>query len=150
MSADKSKRGRPDVADKGWKAFERRIASRVGGRRQAVTGEFADADVIGARFVYQNKLGYDAPIYLIRWMAGIVRTALKHKKIGVVVWKLKDMRDDNAMVLLRFKDWEALVEAMDAADADAPCGHPARFSDDTGCLKCALNRAEVLACGGGS
>ena len=34
------------MADKSWKAFERRLARRVGGRRIPVTGERAGADVI--------------------------------------------------------------------------------------------------------
>ena len=33
------------MADKAWKAFERRIAERVGGKRIPVTGERDGADV---------------------------------------------------------------------------------------------------------
>ena len=42
--------------DKAWKAFERRLARRVGGRRIPVTGERDGADVVvGGPFVYQAK-----------------------------------------------------------------------------------------------
>ena len=42
--------------DKSWKAFERRLAKRVGGKRIPVTGERDGADVDAGPFVYQCKL----------------------------------------------------------------------------------------------
>ena len=52
------------MADKSWKAFERRLAKRVGGRRIPVTGERDGADVVAGPFVYQAKLRKGVPEYL--------------------------------------------------------------------------------------
>ena len=60
------------MADKSWKAFERRLAHRVGGRRIPVTGERDGADVIAGPFVYQAKLRRGLPSYLRDWLRGIV------------------------------------------------------------------------------
>ena len=108
------------MSDKSWKAFERRIAKRMGGRRIPVTGERDGADIVAGPFVYQAKLRKGVPDYLKWWLRGIVSAALRRPcympdassscpgHIGVVVWKAPGDRDDNAMVVLRFKDWEAL------------------------------------------
>lgn len=52
--------------DKSWKAFERRIAKRMGGKRIPVTGERDGADVVAGPFVYQAKLRRGLPSYLRR------------------------------------------------------------------------------------
>ena len=54
------------MADKSWKAFERRVAKRVGGKRIPVTGERDGADVVAGPFVYQAKLRRGLPSYLAR------------------------------------------------------------------------------------
>ena len=95
--------------DKSWKAFERRLAKRMGGRRIPVTGERDGADVIGGGpFVYQCKLRRGVPSYLISWLSGIVGAGERHDSIGVLVWKPPRARDDDALVVLRLADWEAL------------------------------------------
>ena len=52
------------------------------------------------------------PSYLRDWLRGIVgRPSERHSWIsaqGVVVWKAPNARDDDAVVVLRLKDWEAL------------------------------------------
>ena len=95
--------------DKSWKAFERRLAKRMGGRRIPVTGERDGADVIGGGpFCYQAKLRRGVPSYLLDWIRGIVGAGERKGSIGVVVWKAPRARDDDALVILRLKDWQAL------------------------------------------
>ena len=71
------------MADKSWKAFERRVAKRVGGRRIPVTGiERGSADVIAGPFVYQAKLRRGMPGYLRDWLRGIVAAAEGAGSVG--------------------------------------------------------------------
>ena len=94
--------------DRAWKAFERRIAKRVGGKRIPITGERDGADVVGGGpFVYQAKLRKGVPSYLKSWLRGIVEAGERSGSTGVVVWKQPGARDDDALVLLRLKDWQA-------------------------------------------
>ena len=79
------------MPDKSWKAFERRVAKKVGGKRLACTGA---------------KDG--VPSYLRDWLRGIVGAGERAGSVGVVVWKPPRARDDDALVVLRLKDWEAL------------------------------------------
>ena len=93
--------------DKSWKAFERRVAKRVGGKRIPVTGERDGADVVGGGpFVYQAKLRRGVPSYLRDWLRGIVAAGARCGATGVVVWKQPGALDDDALVLLRLKDWQ--------------------------------------------
>ena len=96
-----------EMADRSWKAFERRIAKRVGGRRIPVTGlGRADADVVAGPFVYQAKLRRGVPSYLRDWLRGIVAAGERTGATGVVVWKQPHTRDDEAVVILRLRDWQ--------------------------------------------
>ena len=96
------------MADRSWKAFERRLARRVGGRRIPVTGERDGADVIAGPFVYQAKLRKGVPSYLKSWLRGIVAAGERSGTTGVVVWKAPRALDDEAVVVLRLKDWQDL------------------------------------------
>ena len=96
------------MADKSWKAFERRVAKRMGGRRIPVTGERDGVDVDAGPFVYQAKLRRGLPSYLREWLRGIVAAGERLNAVGVVVWKAPHARDDDAVVVLRLKDWQAL------------------------------------------
>lgn len=98
------------VADRSWKAFERRIARKVGGRRIPVTGERDGVDVDAGPFVYQLKLRQRMPGYLREWLRGISGQADDQSietgsATGVVVWKEPGKRDDDAVVVVRLKDW---------------------------------------------
>ena len=93
------------MTDKAWKAYERRLAKRHGGRRIPVTGERAGADVVAGPFVIQAKLGRRMPVYLRDWLDGIRAAGRKQDKVGVVIWKPKAARDDGAVVLLALRDW---------------------------------------------
>ena len=92
--------------DKSWKAFERRVAARVGGKRVPVTGERDGADVVAPAFVYQCKLRRGLPSYLKDWLRGITMAGERAGATGVVVWKAPHARDDDAVVVLRLKDWQ--------------------------------------------
>ena len=97
------------MADKSWKAFERRLAHRVGGRRVPVTGiERAGADVDAGPFVYQAKLRRGLPSYLREWLRGITAAGERKNATGVVVWKAPREKDDDAIVILRLADWQKL------------------------------------------
>ena len=97
------------MADKSWQAFERRIAKRIGGKRIPVTGERDGADVVGGGpFVYQAKLRRGLPSYLCEWLRGITAAGERVNAIGCVVWKAPHKPDDDALVILRLKDWQEL------------------------------------------
>ena len=94
--------------DKSWKAFERRVAKKVGGKRLACTGEKDGVDVDAGVFVYQCKLRRNLPSYLKAWLKGITAAGERHNgATGVVVWKAPNARDDDAVVVLRLRDWES-------------------------------------------
>ena len=76
------------MADRSWKAFERRIAARVGGRRLACTGEKDGVDVDAGPFVYQAKLRRGLPSYLRTWVDGIVETAKRRVQPALLFGKL--------------------------------------------------------------
>ena len=71
------------MADKSWKAFERRIAKRVGGKRIPVTGERDGADVVAGPFVFQAKLRRGLPSYLREWLRGITAAGERKNATGV-------------------------------------------------------------------
>ena len=80
----------------------------MGGRRIPVTGERDGADVDAGPFVYQAKLRRGLPSYLRDWLRGITAAGERVHATGVVVWKAPQQRDDDAVVVLRLKDWQAL------------------------------------------
>ena len=96
------------MADKSWKAFERRIAERVGGKRIPVTGERDGSDIDAGPFQYQCKLRRGLPSYLREWLRGIVSAGERKKATGIVIWKAPREKDDDAIVILRLADWQEL------------------------------------------
>jgi hypothetical protein len=97
-----------------WKSYERRTAKRLNGRRIPVSGQDKDgADVITEHFHIQCKLRQGAPLYLRLWLAGI-RSTTPTDKTGIVIWKEPGRLDDDAMVVLSLKDWDALLERWGA------------------------------------
>ena len=58
-------------------------------------------------FVYQCKLRKGVPSYLKDWLRGIVAAGERAGGAsGVVVWKEPGAKDDDAVVLLRLRDWQ--------------------------------------------
>ena len=96
------------MSDFAWKAYERRLAHRLGGRRIPCTGEKDGVDVDAGPFCYQAKLRRGVPSYLRSWLSGIVEAGARKGSIGIVIWKAPNARDDDAVVILRLADWEAL------------------------------------------
>lgn len=91
-----------------WKNWERRIAEDVGGRRIPVTGiDRADRDVEGGMFWYQAKLRRSLPAWIFDWLGGICG-ACPDGKVGVLVLRTPRMKDDDALVVLKWKDWRDL------------------------------------------
>src|SRR2546428_12379068 len=111
------------MSDRAWKAFERRLARQLGTHRIPVTGERAGADFADGMFAYQAKLGRRCPAYLRAWLAGILAAGERRGLVGVVVWKPKGARDEEALVVLRFRDWVEL-HVGHAAQARGRLGTP--------------------------
>ena len=94
------------MGDKSWKAFERRISRDHGVERRPNTGERDGSDSMPHElFCFQMKLRKSVPKCIREWSDGICTTAAKEGKIGVLVVKEPGLRDDNALVVLRYKDW---------------------------------------------
>lgn len=101
--AVKGTRGR--VTDKAWKGVRARLTCDVGTERIPVTGEREGADFEDGRHCYQVKLGRRLPAYLAQWLDGITATGRRKGKIGLVVWKPKGGKDEDAIVLMRWRDF---------------------------------------------
>ena len=99
------------MLEKSWKAFERRIAARVGGKRLPCDGTKDGVDVDGGPFVYQVKLRRGMPSYLRNWLRGITEAGKRTGSIGCVVWKAPGARVDDSVVVLRLRDWQEVIEA---------------------------------------
>lgn len=93
------------MADKAWKASERRLARDVGTERIPVTGERHGADFEDAIACYQLKVRKAIPGWLWEWLAGIQGTGKRKQKAGVVVLKHPRQRDEDALVVLSWRDW---------------------------------------------
>lgn len=96
------------MADKGWKAAERRMAKDVGSQRIPVTGERHGADWRCGIGCYQLKVRKMLPSWLWSWLAGIQGAAMREGKVGVLVLKLPRQQDTDALVILSWRDWVSL------------------------------------------
>jgi hypothetical protein len=98
------------MSDKGYKAAERRHARSIGTERIPSTGQKDAADYETPMFCFQEKRGYRLPSYLRGWLDGVVVAASARvpAKVGVVVWQQKYGRDEEALVILRWKDFVEL------------------------------------------
>lgn len=91
-----------------WKAYERRVAADLGGQRIPVTGIDRDgADVVTPMFHIQVKLRRSIPLWLFAWLHGICATT-PEGKTGIMVLRTPRMLDDDAVVVVRYKDWVEL------------------------------------------
>ena len=89
-----------------WKKFERRVSRDHGVERQPVTGERDGSDCQEhPMFVLQMKLRKAIPKSIREWSDSIHRTAQRVKKIGVLIVKEPGKLDDNALVIVRYRDW---------------------------------------------
>jgi hypothetical protein len=104
----------------GWKAVERRIAEAVGGKRIPVTGERDGADVVARRTCIQVKCRKAIPGWLWNWFAGICRVT-PPDKIPALVLKWPGMRDDDALVVMRFSDFVPLLNPANTVTISSEC-----------------------------
>lgn len=93
------------MADKAWKQVERRMARDVGVERIPVTGERHGADFTDAIATYQVKCRKAIPGWLWGWLSGIQGTGRRVDKAGVLVLKTPGQRDEDALVVLSWRDW---------------------------------------------
>lgn len=111
------------MADKSWKAFERRQCRDMGTERIPVTGDRDGADGATAMFCFQFKLRRTLPVWLWEWLDGIVAHAELRGKVGVLVLKRPRQRDADALVVLRWKDWLDLHGKATDDDKIPPVEH---------------------------
>ena len=93
------------MADKGWKAAERRFAGDVGSARKPCDGSRAGADFEDSLCCYQLKIRRMIPGWLWTWLGGVQATARTSGRIGVLVLKHPRQRDTEALVVLAWQDW---------------------------------------------
>jgi len=96
------------MPDKAWKASERRMARDVGSERIPVTGERHGADFVDGVACYQLKVRRAIPGWLWTWLSGIQGAGQRQGKAGVLVLKHPRQRDEDAVVVLSWRDWTAL------------------------------------------
>lgn len=119
------------MADKTWKAFERRVAARfrairipvaasgyIPGRRGATLRDGRDCESVDGRFDYQAKKIDAIPSLnlLIKWLDGIIGSARRRERIGVVVYARPGDLDADAIVVLRAYQWEMVLDLLERGD----------------------------------
>lgn len=105
------------MADKTFKAIERKVAAVLGTKRipsafMAFRGDHGrDApDCETPLLAVQIKHGYRFPGYLKEWLAGINKNA--GPKTGIVVWHEKGAPVTESVVVMRLADLAALCERV--------------------------------------
>jgi hypothetical protein len=96
------------MADRSWKANERRMARDVGSNRKPCDGSRNGADFEDGLACYQLKVRKMIPCWLRLWLTGIQQTAMTSHKVGCLVLKNPRQRDEDAIVLLSWRDWVEL------------------------------------------
>lgn len=106
------------MSDKGWKQFERRVSRDHGVERQPVTGERDGSDAMPhPLFCFQMKLRKAIPKCIREWSDSIHRAATKDSKVGILIVKEPGKHDDNALVIVRYRDWVDLHGSVSNAPA---------------------------------
>jgi len=95
-----------------WKAWERTVAKRLGGKRIPVSGQDPGGpDVISDMLAVQVKLGQRLPAYLREWLGGLERW-LAYQMLDLaplVVWRPLRGETDDAFVVMRLEEFERLM-----------------------------------------
>ena len=133
------------MSDRGWKAYERRIARLLGTQRIPVTGERAGADLETPLLAVQAKKRATVPGYWFEWLDGIRVAAARRNKIGVVVMQRPYGVELDSLVVLSLRDWiELHSPARDGQrppDVRAvPTGSPAACRSASACCRSPLRR----------
>lgn len=93
------------MADKTWKAVERRIAARLGAERVGCTGK-ATADVVTDWLSVEVKARKALPGWLLNAMSQ-AEQASEDGRLPIVVLHQKHKHHDDDLVMLRLSDFEA-------------------------------------------
>jgi hypothetical protein len=80
----------------------------MGVQRIPVTGERHGADFEDGIAAYQVKCRKSIPGWLWGWLEGIQSAGKAKGKAGIVVLKTPRMRDEDALVVLSWRDWVEL------------------------------------------
>lgn len=59
-------------------------------------------------FCLQMKLRRAIPKCIRQWSDGIADLARRQRKVGILIVKEPRLHDDNALVILRYRDWVEL------------------------------------------
>lgn len=96
---------------KNWQRFEQEIAKRLNGIRHKRTnfGE-SDLDVETDRFVIECKFRKEFPDYLINWLEQAKNYIKQSDRVPILAWKSKNTRTDDALVVIRLKDFESILK----------------------------------------
>ena len=106
----------------GWKQAETSFAKDVQTARIPVTGERYGADFLDGRHAYQlkcrssipswvgvrplNHIQRRMPLWMERWLAGIIISAQRAGRTGVLV--LRQRLKKHAVVVMRHEDWVSI------------------------------------------
>jgi len=101
------------MTDKTWKAVERAIAKRLGGRRVGCAGE-ATADVITNWLAVEVKTRKTLPRWLLAAIGQAVGAA-DDGRLPILVLHEKGRRHDDDLVVLRLGDFQAWFGQMSEA-----------------------------------
>lgn len=95
-----------------WKAVERALALRLGGRRVPVSGRTRgdNPDIDHARLSLEIKHRKRAPAFLVDAMDQAVKSIKSDDQLPTVIVHQSGSRHDNDFVVLRLKDFENLIE----------------------------------------
>ena len=96
------------MKNRSWKAAETRFARDVGQERKPCDGSRDGADFEDAIACYQLKVRKSIPAWLWRWLSGIVSQAAPKGKAGCLVLKHPRQPDEDALVVLPWREWVAL------------------------------------------
>lgn len=103
------------MGDKAWKAFERRLARAVGTERLPVGGKRHEPDFVADGVFYQAKLTKAVPAWQIEALDGVRAYAARVGATGVLVVKRPGDLTEDAIVMLHWGDWIALLPTKEAA-----------------------------------
>lgn len=95
------------MSDKAWKAYERRLAKRLGGERVPITGRIRGSapDVKNSWLSIEAKFRKQLPAWLFDAMDQAVKS-IRGEQLPIVVLHQSGTRTDNDFVVLRLKDFE--------------------------------------------
>jgi len=96
------------MTDKNWKRMERRVAKKLGGKRNPLSGSMSRhtaGDVIHDRFYVECKYRKNFSIY--KWFDDVKKKASRERKIPALVLKEKNRHGE--LVVLQLDDFSGLV-----------------------------------------